>query len=108
MRFISLLIVASFIQAGTIQTAETKNLTVSQRQEILTQKICRAEKSNQLTRKEAQKLKDDNASISNKIARMKNRNNGKLSYEDLAELEKDLNKLSTKLHKNQLAKRVSD
>jgi hypothetical protein len=39
---------------------------------------------------------------------MKARNGGKLSYANISEIEKDLNKISNKIHKKALEKRVED
>lgn len=81
-------------------------LTITQRQNILLKKINRAERANELTHKEAQGLRDKRLSIIAMEARMRNRNNGKLSYADINKVEKELNGLSLKLQKKALAKRV--
>ncbi len=81
-------------------------LTVTQRQNILLKKINRAERANELTRKEAQGLRDKRNDIVAMEARMRSKNNGRLSYADINRVEKELNSLSLKIQKKSLAKRV--
>jgi len=92
-------------QSALMPPAEAK-LTISQRQNILLKKINRAERANELTHKEAQGLRDKRSSIISMEARMRNKNNGKLSYADINKVEKALNGLSLKIQKKSLEKRV--
>ncbi len=80
--------------------------TISQRQNVLLKKINRAERANELTHKEAQGLREKRSDIISMEARMRNRNNGRLSYADINKVENELNKLSLKIQKKALAKRV--
>jgi hypothetical protein len=89
-----------------ITPADAKKWTVTQRQEKLSSEVDAAYKANQLTLQEADGLKQDSMKISQKEEKMKVKNGGKLSYPDENQLEKDLNKLSLKLHKKVLEKRV--
>ena len=88
--------------------ARSHRYTITQRHEILAAKINRMEKSGELTLREAKGLRDDNQDLWRKVTRMKARNGGKLSYENIAECEKDLNRISNKIHKKALDKRVED
>jgi hypothetical protein len=89
-----------------MSAAQAKHLTVTQRQQMIVAKINSAEKSGELTKDEAISLRNDDADIVHKITVMKNKNGGKLSYANINQIEKDLNKLSVKLQKKSLAKRV--
>ncbi|MBX9948876.1 MAG: hypothetical protein K2Y39_06925 [Candidatus Obscuribacterales bacterium] len=88
--------------------AKARRYTITQRHEILAAKINRMERAGELTLREARDLRDDNRDVWKKVSRMKARNGGKLSYDNIAEVERDLNKISNKIHKKALAKRVED
>ncbi|HIA55609.1 MAG TPA: hypothetical protein EYN91_26590 [Candidatus Melainabacteria bacterium] len=88
--------------------AKARRYTITQRHQILGAKINRMERAGELTLREARDLRDDNQDVWKKVSRMKSRNGGKLSYENIAEVERDLNKISNKIHKKALAKRVED
>ncbi len=96
---------ALLIQDLTV-SVDAKKFTVSSRQTTLMAKIDRAQRTNELTLKEANDLRDKICDIQLKEDAMKEVNGGKLSYANITELEKDLNKVSNKLHKKQLSKRI--
>ncbi len=103
------LLVMSVLQlAPQSSEAKARRYTITQRHEILAAKINRMEKAGELTLKEARSLRDDNQDLWRKVVRMKAKNGGKLSYKDIAECEKDLNRISTKIHAKALEKRVED
>lgn len=86
--------------------AKSKTWTVTERLEQLSKDIDKGEKSGELTAKEAKALREDSVDISNRMAKMKVENNGKLSAADNNKLEKMLNKLSLRIQKLELNKRV--
>lgn len=106
---VSALLVLAVLQIAP-QTSEAKarRYTITQRHEILAAKINRMEKAGELTLREARNLRDDNQDVWQKVRRMKARNGGKLSYKNIAEIEKDLNSISNRIHKKALEKRVED
>jgi hypothetical protein len=85
----------------------SQTVTVTERQDKLMASIASSEKSGELTAKEAASLRKDAAKIVERETKMESKNGGKMSYANINEIEKALNKLSNKLHKNQLAKRVT-
>ncbi len=87
-------------------SVEARKYTIYDRQVALEKKIDKAYKDNQLTLKEADNLKGKIKSVKEEEEKMKNKNGGKLSYEDNTTLEKDLNKISDKLHRKMLDKRA--
>lgn len=105
---VALSAMAMLLQVFTTPPSQAQTVTISQRQQRLMEKISRAEKSGELTVKEANNLRKASDKITDREARMRAKNGGKLSYEDINSIENDLNRLSTKLHKDQLAKRVAD
>ncbi|PZM79226.1 MAG: hypothetical protein DKT66_22365 [Candidatus Melainabacteria bacterium] len=106
--FTALAILSVLQFASQPSEAKTRRYTITQRHEILAAKINRMERAGELTLREARDLRDDNQDVWKKVSRMKARNGGKLSYENIAEVEKDLNKISNKIHKKALEKRVED
>jgi predicted ribosome quality control (RQC) complex YloA/Tae2 family protein len=94
------------MQVIAIEPMEAKNITITERQEILMKKIDQGEKSGELTLKEAEALRNEGNKITEKQAKMKDKNGGKLSYADITKIEKELNKLSLKIQKKGLEKRV--
>ena len=102
----TLAVAVAALVALSLSPAQAKKWTVTQRQEKLSIEIDRAFKANQLTLDEADGMKKEAAKIATKEEKMKSKNGGKLSYSDDTELEKELNKLSVKLHKKMLEKRV--
>lgn len=108
-QLVTALVVLSVLQiAPQSSEARARRYTITQRHEILAAKINRMEKAGELTLKEARDLRDDNRDVWQKVNRMKARNGGKLSYKDIAEVEKDLNRISNRIHKKALEKRVED
>jgi len=106
---VSALLVLAVLQIAPLSAeAKARRYTVTQRHQILAAKINRMEKAGELTLREARDLRDDNQDVWQKVSRMKARNGGKLSYKNIAEVEKDLNGISNKIHKKALAKRVED
>ncbi|MCC6979315.1 MAG: hypothetical protein IT343_13405 [Candidatus Melainabacteria bacterium] len=104
----ALAILAVLQVAPQSSEAKGRRYTITQRHEILQAKINRMEKAGELTMREARSLRDDNQDLWNKIVKMKAKNGGKLSYKNIAECEKDLNRISTKIHAKALEKRVED
>lgn len=106
---VSALVVLAILQiAPQSSEARARRYTLTQRHEILAAKINRMQKSGELTLKEANSLRDDNADVWKRVAKMKAKNGGKLSYENQADIEKALNKISNRIHAKSLAKRVED
>lgn len=85
-----------------------KTYTVEDRQLKLMEEINAAQRANQLTVKEAKKLRKDLADVARDKKSMLAKGKGKLSDDDSAKLESELNDVSNKLLKLQLAKRVTD
>lgn len=87
---------------------EAKKWTTDERQLQLMQDINAGQKSGDLTLKEASALRKDLSHVSRKKAKMKFKlpPNGKLSSEQEAEIESDLNKVSSDIHKTKLEKRA--
>ena len=82
-------------------------VTLATRRRLLNdKKINAAYEANQLTLQEADDLRDKMKKIKTKEEKMKDKNGGKLSYENLTSIEKDLNGVSDKLHKKMLDKRA--
>lgn len=107
--FLGLVISASFGAALTVAAPEAQakpKVTITDRIEILSKKIDKGQKANELTLKEADKLRSDITKINEKIEKAKSKNAGKLSYEDESKIEKDLNKVSVKLTAKELDKRT--
>jgi hypothetical protein len=110
------LIVRSILVAATIggamsmpADAKTKAVTwtVEMRQAKLMQEINAAQKQNELTVKEAKRLRSDLSDIARKKKGFKSKNPGdKLTAENNSELEAALNKISADIKKLQLDKRV--
>jgi septal ring factor EnvC (AmiA/AmiB activator) len=86
--------------------SDAKKWTIYERQVKLNQEIAQGLKSGDLTDKEATKLKDEAANISERIQKSKDKNAGKISVPDETKIEKDLNKLSLNIQKKKLQKRV--
>ena len=92
------------------QLASAKGVTwtIEMRQAKLMQDINLAQKHNELTDKEAKKLRSDLSDVARKRKKFRNENkqtNGKLTPENTQELESDLNEISTDIKKLQLEKR---
>jgi hypothetical protein len=105
---LALILVTSFALQVTAGAGLAKRtLTVTDRQEALYKEINSDYKANQLTLEEKDDLLAQHRKIVAKEREMKDKNGGKISYEDNRKLEKSLNDLSIKLQKKVLAKRVA-
>jgi hypothetical protein len=103
---IGAMLVTLLMLTSTDASFAKRHWTVTQRQQALLAEINTAQKSNQLTLKEADNLRDDQRKIVEKEQSMKDKNGGKLSVKDNTALERSLNDLSNRLHKKVLDKRV--
>ncbi len=104
----SLVVASSWSMPTEAKSAKQPDKTVTQRQVELMKDIDASEKSGELTFKEAAALRKSGVKVTEKEARMKDKNGGKLSYKNITEIEGDLNKISNKNHKQQLQKRVQN
>ncbi|MBU6453710.1 MAG: hypothetical protein KGS72_18160 [Cyanobacteria bacterium REEB67] len=86
--------------------AKDKVWTIDTRAARLMQEINEGQKNGELTVKEAKKLRSDLADIAHRKKLMKGDNDGKVSPEDRNKIEGDLNKVSAKIKKLELEKRV--
>ena len=86
--------------------AKSKHWTIFERQQALSQKVERGQKSMELTLKESNGFRDRLKSVNERIAKMKSKNAGKLSYSDEGKVEKTLNHISIDIDKTELNKRV--
>lgn len=103
----SLLVLTSiWAMPGQDAAAKSKKWTVTTRLEALNSDIEKGWKANQLTAKEAESLREEAGKIQGRIDEMKAKNDGKLGVKDENKLEKELNKLSEKIQKLELDKRV--
>lgn len=97
------IMIFSMFPAGSM--AET--MTIWQRQKALMTNINQGQKNNQLTDKEAKSLRKKLSAVSKKKAKMqRDADGGKLSSENVIELEKDMNDISVEIKKLRLEKRV--
>ncbi len=99
------LLIAGSLSIAPQAMAEEK-WTITERQEALNSEITAKEKAGELTAAEADKFRSCSKKVTSKIDKMKTKNEGKLSYANITTIEKDLNKLSTDIHKKCLEKRV--
>ena len=100
------LLTAALMLAMIPCAAEAKQWTITQRQEAQRKTIDRAQRANELTKKEADKLRGQLDDIAADEIKMKAKNGGQLSYKDKAKLEKGLNGVSLRIQKYSLKKRV--
>jgi hypothetical protein len=100
-------LVGAFVLISNPADAKGKVWTITERQVEEQKRISAGEKSSELTKKEADDLRSDMESISTKIAKMKEKNGGKLSLKDQGKIEKSLNDVTLKIDKFKLAKRVT-
>lgn len=84
-----------------------KPMTITDRIEELSKKIDAGQKANELTLDESEDLRKSMTKLNEKIDKWKEKNGGKLSYKDQNSAEKELNKISLKLQKKQLEKRLA-
>ncbi len=96
----SLLHKAAFLSCISLSAlpALSKVWTIEERQNQLMQDINDAEKSKQISAKEARALRKMQANIARKKAAFRARNRGKLTDDDIAKLNKDLDAASSKTH----------
>jgi len=88
-------------------SAKGKVWTIEARQLQLMSDINEGQKGNQLTKKEADRLRSDLADVARKKKKMKEKaDGGKLTADNKSELEGDLNKISVNIKKFKLEKRV--
>ncbi len=100
------LLLFQMISIGPVSSAE--KLSITDRQQILFAKTVKAWKKKHLTMGEYQDLQEDFTKLEERIEKMKAKNGGSLSYDNIESVESDLNDISVQLHKKQLAKRVAD
>ncbi|CAN5402937.1 hypothetical protein BH10CYA1_BH10CYA1_00650 [soil metagenome] len=110
------LIVQSILVAATIGgamsmpqmgTAKGVTWTVEMRQAKLMQDINLAQKHNELTVKEAKKLRSDLSDVARQKKKLRESARGALTAENNKELEESLNHISADIKKLQLEKRVA-
>lgn len=87
------------ISMSAVPATAKKPMTITQRMEALGADINRDQKSGDLTKKEADNLRDELTKVREKIAKMKGKNGGKLSYKDEGKIEKNLNDVSLDMKK---------
>lgn len=103
----SLLIASSVgFLSNEVDAKTAKKWTITERTEALKKEIDDGQKAGELTAKEGESLKEQAGKVDAKIVKMKSKNDGKLSYDNENTLEKDLNKLSLRIQKLKLEKRV--
>ena len=102
----SVVVAAILLSIVSVQCADAKKFTIYERQVTLNKEIDAGQKSGDLTLKEATKLKEEAAGISESIEKSKEKNAGKISIPDQNKIEKQLNKLSLNIQKKKLQKRV--
>lgn len=100
------LLMASTISVVPAASAKSKKWTVEERQFQLMQDINKGQKSNQLTLKEARKLRGELADIAKHKTDMKAKNNDRLTPDNQQKLEEELNDVSNRIHECELKKRV--
>lgn len=81
-------------------------MTVYDRQVALKAEIDKAEKTKELTEKEATRFRERLDDINARKEKMLSKNGNKLSYKDTTKIEKSLNSVSVDLQKKRLEKRV--
>lgn len=87
-------------------SVEAKEWTVAERQARLMQDINTAQKNNDLTAKEAKKLRSRLADVCRLKRKKKNKADGVVTEDARMDLEKDLNGISTDIKRLSLEKRV--
>ena len=86
--------------------SHAKKYSIADREASLEKKITDGYNANQLTLQQSDDMKSKLKKIQDTEQKMKDKNGGKLSYENNTSLEKSLNKVSEKLQKDMLEKRV--
>lgn len=108
MKFAFLTIIALLFSLVSIPSdAKGKVWTIEDRQAQLMKDINEGQKGQQLTKKEADRLRSDLADVARKKKKMKGKSdNGKLTDDNKKVLEGDLNSISDAIHKYKLEKRA--
>jgi len=107
-RFLLSLLLGSTLLLTSAEFANAKEWTINERQDQLMKDINEAQKKNDLTDKEAKKLRAHLADVARKEVKMRGKvSSGKLSDADKATLEADLNGVSVDIKKLALEKRVN-
>ena len=104
--FVLGLAVSIFFFQPAATSAKAKHWTITDRQQALSVKVTAGEKSNNLTKKEADKLRKRLQAVNEHISNAKTKNGGQLSYKDQGKIEKELNGISVDLDKKELEKRA--
>jgi len=102
-----IVLAAASLLIGLASSSQARKWTIYERQVAEQKRINGGEHSGELTKKEADGLRDDMSDIANRISKMKDKNGGKISYSDEGKLEKNLNKVTLKIEKLRLEKRVT-
>src|SRR5262245_44060862 len=85
--------VGTAVTTHNVEAAGKKKVwTITDRQQELRKRVEKGQKANELTAKEAGKMNDMLDDIAKDIDKMKEKNDGKLSYKDEGKIEKRLNK----------------
>lgn len=106
-RILFSVLVGSTILLTSGQFADAKEWTINERQDQLMKDINEAQKKNELTDKEAKKLRSRLADVARREVKMRGKkSSGSLADADKAILEADLNKVSVDIKKLALEKRV--
>ncbi len=100
----SLTIIFAAMVTLTILPVYAKTWTVEQRQTKLMQDVNAGQKSGALTVKQSRKLRKNLANVARKKAKMKLKNEGKVSIEDNAKLQSRIDEASSKIKTEQLKK----
>lgn len=97
----------SCLFSGLAGSVEAKQFSIFDRQKQLMKDVNKAQKSNQLTDKEAHKMRKKLAQVARKKTKMLRKSKGAgLSSSNKVTLEKDLNSISLEIKKLMLQKRV--
>lgn len=107
-RLLFSLLLGSTLLLSSAEFADAKEWTINERQDQLMKDINEAQKKNDLTDKEAKKLRGRLADVARKEVKMRGKkSSGSLSDADKATLEGDLNNVSVDIKKYALEKRVN-
>ncbi len=105
-KLLSGLLVASVLLSLTVPALAA--WTIDQRQFQLMQDINQAQKTKQISEKDANKLRKKLSNIARKKTKMKEKGAGSLTDKDKRDLESDLNDVSVEITKLKLDKRAED
>jgi peptidoglycan hydrolase CwlO-like protein len=100
-------IVGTATPAEAAKTKVAKKVTITDRMQDLSGQIDAGQKANELTLDEATDLRKKMDKIKAKVDKCESKNGGTLTYADQNSIEKDLNKVSTKIFSKKLDKRVA-